>query len=226
MYSYVLFDLDGTLTDSKEGICKSVQYALHEMGIEEPDIDKLESYIGPPLEYSFAQYHKLSGEKVKEAIAAYRVRFRDVGILENKVYPGIPELLRHCTECGIVLALASSKPEVFVKRILEQFSLAPYFRVVVGSELDGTRGEKEEVVEEALRQLHEIKNEALTRENTAMVGDRKFDIQGAKLNGITGIGVGYGYAPEGELEAEGADLVAATVEDLERLLTGDSVHGA
>lgn len=221
MFSYLLFDLDGTLTDPKKGICTCVQYALHRMGIEEPDLDALEPYIGPPLLDSFMEFHGLSEEQALQAIAYYRERFRNTGIFENEVYPGTEQMLAACQNAGAFMAIASSKPGVFVQRILDHFHLASYFDVVVGSELDGTRGKKEEVVQEALRQLHELRGETLTRENTAMVGDRKFDLQGAKANGIVGVGVSFGYAPQGELEAEGADYIADTMRQLQRYLTDE-----
>lgn len=219
MFSYILFDLDGTLTDPKKGICTCVQYALHKMGTEEPDLDKLEPYIGPPLLDSFMEFHGMTEEQGLLAIQYYRERFKDTGIFENERYPGAEQMLAACKATGAALAIASSKPGVFVRRILEHFHIATYFDVVVGSELDGTRGRKEEVVEEALRQLHELRGEKLTRENTAMVGDRKFDIRGAKENGIVAVGVSFGYAPQGELEAEGADFIADTMEQLQDYLT-------
>lgn len=223
MYHYILFDLDGTLTDPKPGITRCVQYALHKFGIEEPDLDKLEPFIGPPLLDSFQEFYGFEEEKGQQAIVYYRERFRTVGLFENEVYPGIAQMLARLQEAGCHLAVASSKPEIFVKRILEHFRLSSYFEVVVGSELDGRRARKEEVVEEALRQL--LGEEALAQqslrpiEDVVMVGDRKFDIQGAKRFGIASIGVRYGYAGQGELEEAGADRIAATVEELEEALS-------
>ena len=223
MYHYILFDLDGTLTDPKPGITRCVQYALHKFGIEEPDLDKLEPFIGPPLLDSFQEFYGFEEEKGQQAIVYYRERFRTVGLFENEVYPGIAQMLARLQEAGCHLAVASSKPEIFVKRILEHFGLSSYFEVVVGSELDGRRARKEEVVEEALRQL--LGEEALAQqslrpiEDVVMVGDRKFDIPGAKRFGIVSIGVRYGYAGQGELEEAGADRIAATVEELEEALS-------
>ena len=139
MKKYLLFDLDGTLTDPKVGICTCVQYALKAMGIDEPDLDKLEPFIGPPLKDSFMNFYHMSEEQAEAAIAKYRERFADVGIFENKVYDGIPEMLKNLQANGMELAVASSKPEVFVERILEHFGIRKYFKAVVGSELDGTR---------------------------------------------------------------------------------------
>ena len=226
MFQYALFDLDGTLTDPKEGITKSVQFALNQQGIEEPDLDKLEPFIGPPLKDSFMKFYGLTDEQALNAIADYRKRFAPTGIFENEVYPGVPEMLGQLKAAGVKLAVASSKPEVFVNRILEHFDLAEYFDVVVGSNLDGTRSEKEEVVEEALRQLASHgkteKNVAeaveINKITCAMVGDRKFDVQGAREHGLTAVAVAYGYASEGELEAEGPDYIAETVKQLEQFL--------
>ena len=215
-FQYLLFDLDGTLTDPKLGITSSVQYALHKMGIDEPDLDKLEPFIGPPLMDSFIEFYGMSEEQANQAITAYRERFGTIGLFENEVYPGIPRMLAKLHQAGKRLAIASSKPTVYVTRILEHFELKQYFDVIVGSELDGTRSRKEEVVEEALRQL--IQGEKMDSDTSVMIGDRKFDIMGAKAYGLTGVGVSFGYAKEGELEEAGADYIVDTVEQLEALL--------
>lgn len=223
MYHYILFDLDGTLTDPKPGITGCVQYALHQFGIEEPDADKLEPFIGPPLLDSFQEFYGFDEEKGQQAIAYYRERFSVVGLFENEVYPGIPQMLTRLQQAGCHLAVASSKPGVFVRRILEHFALLNYFEVIVGSELDGRRSRKEEVVEEALRQLTGGEMDEMNPENTAMVGDRKFDILGAKTYHIAAVGVSYGYAAKGELEEAGADRIAGTVEELERMLLSPAI---
>lgn len=215
-FQFILFDLDGTLTDPKVGITSCVQYALHKMGIEEPDLNKLEPFIGPPLLDSFEEFYGFTKEQAEQAITAYRERFSTIGLFENEVYPGIPAMLEHLQEQGKKLAIASSKPTVFVKRILEHFDMEKYFDVIVGSELNGALSRKEEVVEEALRQLHHGEKEAY--DTTVMVGDRKFDVFGAKEFGLTSIGVSFGYAAEGELAAAGADYIVDSVEQLECLL--------
>ena len=248
MFQYVLFDLDGTLKDPKEGITKSVQFALLQQGIHEKKLDKLESFIGPPLKYSFMEFYRMSEEEAVIAVGDYRKRFAPIGIFENKVYPGIPELLVKLKEAGIKLAVASSKPEPFVNRILEHFSLDRYFDVVVGSGLDGSLESKEEVVEEALHRLDELcrkdKSDVLHYEDDrdetdrdreagdmaacgrgAMIGDRKFDISGGKEFGLTAIGVAWGYADKGELEAAGADYIAKNVKQLERYLLDSGYSG-
>ena len=213
MYDYILFDLDGTLTDPKQGITGCVQYALHKMGIEEPDPDKLTPFIGPPLLDSFHEFYGFNEEQGWQATEYYRERFRVTGWCENEVYPGMDRLLADLKASGKKLAVASSKPQEFVEQILVHFELRPYFDVVVGSGMDGTRTKKEDVVEEALRQLMPEKYDAV-----AMVGDRKFDIEAAKTYHIGAVGVAYGYAAPGELDKAGADVIAETVEELGKIL--------
>ncbi|MCM1039331.1 MAG: HAD family hydrolase [Ruminococcus sp.] len=215
-FQYLLFDLDGTLTDPKLGITSCVQYALRKFGIDEPDLDKLEPFIGPPLSDSFREFYGFNEQQALEGVAAYRERFTDIGIFENEVYPGIGQMLAHLQKAGKKLAVASSKPTVYVKRILEHFGLEEYFDVVVGSELNNTRTKKEEVIEEALRQLYQGKKR--DNDRTVMIGDRKYDISGAKLSGLVSVGVSYGYALPGELEEAGADYIADTVSQLEKIL--------
>ncbi len=224
MMDYVLFDLDGTLTDPKEGITKSVQYALESFGIVEDNLDNLEPFIGPPLKDSFMEFYDFDEEKAEKAIVKYRERFADTGIFENRVYDGIPLLIRKLKGNRKKLAVASSKPQVFVERILEHFEIRQYFDVVVGSELDGTRVEKEEVVKEALRQLYGDNPEDLEdkKSRTVMVGDRKFDIAGAKTQGIGSVAVAYGYGKMDELRIAKADYTVRSVEELETLLLRDT----
>lgn len=227
MISKLLFDLDGTLTDPKEGICKSVQYALRAFGIEEPDIDKLEPFIGPPLVDSFMQFYGMTKERAAEAVVKYRERFSVRGWSENIVYEGIPHMLQSLRDAGYVLAVASSKPTVFVERILTHFGLRDAFSVVVGSELDGRRINKDEVILEALRQLFGMSDGVLPgsvsrggamQDELLMIGDRKFDVEGAHALGIRCVGVAYGYAQPGELEEAGADFLADSPDRLSELL--------
>ena len=220
MFEYILFDLDGTLTDPKLGITSSVQYALRALGIEEPSLDRLEPFIGPPLADSFREFYGLEGERLATAIDKYRERFATQGIFENEIYPGIPQMLADLKAKDKILAIASSKPTLFVEQILEHFEIRKYFDHVVGSNMDGTRGTKEEVVEETLRQMLTVEmTPAQKRDAVAMVGDRKFDIEGASVHGITSVGVLFGYAPEGELEEAGADYLVNSVKSLQVLLT-------
>lgn len=243
MLEYLLFDLDGTLTDSSEGITKSVQYGLHSIGIEVEDLNSLLCFIGPPLDYSLKEFYQVEGEKMKTAIAKYRERYEQIGKFENALYPGMAALLKDMKKNGRHLAVASSKPEHFVRQILKHFNIEQYFEVIVGSGLDGSLGTKAEVVEEALRQLFEKegaadgkggeemkqsrdarngkKKAALTeeqKEKTAIIGDRRFDIEGGKVHGIVTIGVEYGFAEKGELKEAKADYIVRTVEELHAFL--------
>ncbi len=216
MKKYLLFDLDGTLTNPRVGITTCVQYALKAFGIEEPELSKLEPFIGPPLRDSFMKFYGFSAEQAEEAVAKYRERFQDTGIFENEVYKGIPEMLRTLQSKGIFLAVASSKPQVFVERILEHFDLKKYFAVIVGSELDGSRENKDEVVQEALNRLFAYK--PIQRSQVYMIGDRSFDVEGARKQGIESVGVTYGFGSMEELKEAKADYIVRSVEELEKFL--------
>ena len=216
MYRYILFDLDGTLSDPKVGICTSFQYALSKMGIDEPDIDKLEPVIGPPLKDSFMGLYNLNEEEAEQAKTYYRERYSDVGKFENEIYPGIPELLRDLKKKGRVVALASSKLTPYCEEILEHFGIREYFDYVVGSLLDGSRDQKEDIINEAIREMFE--GEEPDYDEVVMIGDRKYDIEAALNVGITSIGVTYGYGSREELEEAGAGKIVNTVEGLRSLL--------
>lgn len=220
MKKYVLFDLDGTLTDPGEGITTCVQYALESFGIGEPDLKKLEPFIGPPLKNSFMQFYQMDEEQAEAAVAKYRERFQDKGIFENRLYEGIPDMLDTLQSKGMHLAVASSKPTVFVERILKHFEIDRYFEVVVGSELDGTRVEKEEVLLETLNRLFHYK--PVRRDQVVMVGDRKFDVEGAQAHRIESVAVSYGYGSIEELKEAGADQIADSVAKLQELLLRDA----
>lgn len=215
MYHYLLFDLDGTLTNPKEGITRCVQYALRHFGIEEPHLDKLEPFIGPPLIDSFMEYYGFTREQALKGVEKYRERFRDTGIFENQVLEGIPQMLKTLKEQGACLAVASSKPEEYVVRILEKFSLAPYFHQVVGASMDESRSAKEDVIREALRRLGVGERE---KPRVLMIGDRKHDAQGAKACGIDCLGVYIGFALPGELEEAKASYIAHSVEEMSAFL--------
>lgn len=216
MKNYLLFDLDGTLTDPKVGICTCVQYALASFGIEEPDIEKLTPFIGPPLKGSFMEFYHMDEEQAESAVAKYRERFQDKGLFENELYEGIPEMLEALNSRGMFLAVASSKPTVFVERILEHFHIKKYFKVIVGSELDGTRVNKDEVVEEALRRL--FGDKPVDKEKVYMIGDRRFDVEGARAMGVESVGVTYGYGDMEELREAKADYIVRSVEELRDFL--------
>jgi phosphoglycolate phosphatase len=209
----VLFDLDGTLTDPKVGITRSIQHALRKRGRPVPDADSLESFIGPPLEQSFRERFAMSPDDARQAVADYREYFADTGLFENAVYPGIPELLQSLRAGGVRLALATSKPTPFAERILAHFALAPHFSAVVGSFLDGRRVEKRELIAAALATL-----DGVDRERVAHVGDRRHDIEGARANGVVAIAVGWGYGSRDELLAARPSALAESVGALGRLL--------
>ncbi|BDE94770.1 HAD hydrolase-like protein [Raoultibacter timonensis] len=212
-YEYVLLDLDGTLTDPEEGITKSIRYALASFGIEECDRSKLRSFIGPPLKSSFQDFYGMSDENADLAIARYRERFADKGLYENTVYPGVEKLLASLKEAGISVALATSKPTVYALRILEHFDLDGYFDFALGSELDGTRTAKADVVAGVVAHFAET-----DRAKFVMVGDRSHDMVGARSNGIDSIGVLYGYGSREELVESKATYIAESIDGLSRLL--------
>ena len=196
MYKVILFDLDGTLTESGEGITKSVQYALEKLGQPEPDLKKLEVFVGPPLLQQFMKYAGLDEETAVRAVEYYRERYTDIGIFENQVYPGVEDMLDKLRGKGYILAVASSKPERFVKKVLDHFDLTKYFHEIVGSEMNGGRISKADVIEEALDRLHMGDH----RDQVIMVGDKEHDVFGARKAGLKCLAVSYGYGSEEELK--------------------------
>ncbi|MBK5429809.1 MULTISPECIES: HAD family hydrolase [Bacillus] len=209
MYTTFLFDLDGTLTDPKEGIINSALYALNKMGIEEGNISELDSFIGPPIQQSFVDRYNMNEIEVERAVFYFREYLKRSGLLENKVYDGIPILLQELKDAGNRLFVATSKPTVFAKQVIEHFQLTSFFEEIVGSNLDGTRIKKEEIIAHILQQ-----NEGLNKEEVVMIGDRKHDIIGANHNGIASIGVLYGYGSENELIEVSATHIAKDIEEL------------
>lgn len=217
MYRYLLFDLDGTLTDSQEGITKSVDYALRTVaGIRTADRSALTPYIGPPLVDGFMENHHLNHETAVRCKDAYRSRYEKVGLFENRVYDGIPEALARLQAAGCKLALATSKPEVFAVRILEHFDLSRYFTILCGATMDGRISQKEEVVEETLRRLGNP-----SPAETIMIGDRRHDVLGAKRHGLRCLGVLFGFGSEEELRDAGAYALAATPQAMAEWLLED-----
>ncbi|NLH82271.1 MAG: HAD hydrolase-like protein [Phyllobacteriaceae bacterium] len=208
----VLFDLDGTLTDPKVGITVSIRHAMAELGRPlGPEVD-LDWCIGPPLIDAFARL--LDGDRTlaEAGVAAYRARYGTVGLYENEVYPGIPDLLAALVADGRRVVLATSKPRVFAARILEHFGLDRAFAAVHGSELDGTRVHKTDLVP----WIRDV--EAIDPATAVMIGDREHDVVGARAAGIATIGVAWGYGADGELAAAGAERVVDRVADLADLL--------
>jgi phosphoglycolate phosphatase len=200
----ILFDLDGTLTESGPGIISSVRYALATMGGPVLDDEQVRLFIGPPLLDSFRDVCGFDPAEVDVAIAAYREYYATDGQYENSVYDGIPELLTSLREAGRTLAVATSKAEVFAASILDHFALTEFFTTVVGSELDGRRTAKSEIITEALTRLDRPPS------GTVMIGDRSHDVRGAVAVGVGSIGVLWGYGDDLELTAAGADSLAAT----------------
>lgn len=208
-YDVVLFDLDGTLTDSKVGITKSVQYALSKFNIREDNLDNLESFIGPPLSESFQKHYGFEPSQAQDAVDFYREYFSTSGMYENVVYPGIPDLLADLKSKRKELIVATSKPTVFANQILNTFNLYQYFTTVVGSHLDGTRTSKTEIIAHALSTLGKPKENS-----SVMVGDREHDIIGAQGNAIDSIAVTYGYGSLFELQRANPTHLAHAVEDI------------
>ena len=210
---YIFMDLDGTITDSAEGILNCFEYALNHFGIEVENKADLEQFIGPPLKRSFMEGFGFEEDKANEAVTKYRERFKAIGMYENKVYEGMEQALQILKEAGKVLIVATSKPEHLAKQILAHFKLDVYFDDICGSCDDSNRNEKDEVIRYALEK-HNITNP----EDVLMVGDRKFDVIGAAKCGLSCMGVLYGFGDRGELESAGAAYIAETVEDMARII--------
>lgn len=208
----LIFDLDGTITASGEGITKCVQYALEKLKRKElaQDLKKLEVFVGPPLFEQFMAYAGFSEEEAEKAVEYYRERYLPIGIFENKPYEGMEELLRKLKEKGYFLAVASSKPDSMVKIILNHFSLAPYFQIIKGSNINKPKMTKAEVIEEVLNEL----GISQKKEQAVMIGDRHYDVLGAKTAGISCIGVTYGYGNFQELQQAGAIKIVDSVKEL------------
>jgi len=209
MYKYILFDLDGTISDSSEGITKGIQVALEYMGIDVPDRKELRKFIGPPLDYSFKNFMGFDDEQSKLATEKYREYYSKGGMFENVAYDGIEELLKRIKASGRKIAVTTSKPEVFSVQILEKFGLAEYFDIIAGASLTEKRGLKHEVIAYALEQFG---NPDLSE--VVLVGDTRFDAEGANKIGIDCIGVLYGFGTREELEKEGVIRIAQNVEDI------------
>lgn len=214
-YQTILFDLDGTLTDSAPGILNSVRHACRKLGMEIPGEGTLRRFLGPPLPSSFRDYLHLNEQDTARAVEAFREYYPDKGIFENEVYPGIPALLADLKAAGKTVVMATSKPEVFAKRIMQHFSLECYFDAICGASMDESRADKGEVIAYALRTAG-----ITDLDHVVMVGDREHDVKGAARNGLPCIGAVYGYGTAEELTAAGAVALADTVEALRPLLLG------
>lgn len=212
-YRYILFDLDGTLTDPKVGITRSIDYALGYYGIETKDLDSLCRFIGPPLIRTFENEYGFSETKAAEAVEKYREYYNEKGIYENILYQGIENMLKTLKEQDKKILLATSKPLKFAKLILEYFNIIQYFDFLSGSEMDGGRIDKCDVIRYAIDEYN-----ISELSDVIMIGDRKYDIEGAKIIGIDSAGVLYGYGSLDELSDAGADYILENVEDICTLL--------
>lgn len=214
----VLLDLDGTLTDPGEGILRCIRHAFTALGESCPSDAQLERHIGPPLHLGFAALLGPDSAKVARAVALYRERFSETGIFENKVYPGIPAALKSLKALGAELIVATSKPTVFAERIVAHFGLADDVMAVFGSELDGTRSDKAELI------AHVLKHRSILPNDACMVGDREHDIRGAKANGVSAVGVLWGYGLRQELVEAGAAAICEKPEQLPAILSPANGH--
>ena len=211
--TYILFDLDGTISDPKDGITKSVQYSLKAFGMSIENTDALTPFIGPPLRESYKRYYGFSNEEAEKAVAKYREYFSEKGIFENTIYEGMDILLKTLRDTGKVLMVATSKPTIYAEKILKHFDIDQYFDFVSGSELDGRRSKKSELIKYALDNMN------ITQIGKAiMIGDREHDIIGAKEVCMDSIGVLYGYGDLRELTSAGATFISESVSNLLELL--------
>lgn len=208
-YKVLLFDLDGTITDSAEGILNSIRYALNKQQLPMLTDDELQSFIGPPLREQFCVKCNLADEEGTKMVELYREYYQKKGILENRVYDGIIPMLEELQKTGYRLAIATAKPEKYAKIIAEHFGFAKYFECIVGACMDGSRTDKHAVIEYALEQLS-----VLDRTTVVMVGDRSHDMIGAQKSGIHSLGVLYGYGSEKELMEAGAEKIVSTPEQI------------
>ena len=213
MFDIIFFDLDGTLTNPKKGITTCVQYALESFGIKEPDNDKLTPFIGPPLKESFMGIYGMNDADADRAVEKYRERFSTVGLYENEMFIGIPEMLQGLSEAGKKMAVVTAKPYVYAVEILKHFAILKYLDEVFGPSFDELHIGKSIIVERA---VNHYGKENISR--MVMVGDRKMDIEGAKDNGIASVGVRFGFAEKNELESAGADYIADNVGELSEIL--------
>lgn len=219
MLKYVLFDLDGTLTESGPGIMNAAKIALNHFGIEENNVENLHKFVGPPLTESFGQRYGMNEADTQEAIAVFRKYYNVTGIYENSVFEGVQEMLQQLKSNGLLLSIASSKPRPMIDIVVDHFDIRKYFDVIVGCELDGTRSQKKEVVDEVIRLFGELSGDGAVLEHSIMVGDRMYDVNGARECGLECIGVTYGYGTRQELQEAGAAYIVDSVNELgEKLL--------
>ena len=210
---YILFDLDGTITNSAEGIINSVKYALQKSEWKEPSLKVLHRFIGPPLVDAFMDYCGMDKAEAEKAVAYYRERYKDIGLFESNVYDGIEEVFKALKSANKTIILATAKPLVFAKRIIEHFGLDKYFDDMVGAEIGGTLIHKHQIIDEVIKRFN-----ITDRTSAIMIGDREQDISGAKMFSLDSIGVKYGFAEPNELEDAGATYIAETPQDILKIL--------
>ena len=211
MIDCLLFDFDGTLFDTVEGITKSVQYAVNKLGLS-PELESLRCFAGPPLVDMFMEHFGFDRDTAVQATADFRERYKPIGLYECRVFPGIPEMLARLRDAGYQLGVATSKPQVLAGELLEREGMLSLFDVLVGSSPDRNNDSKADVLRRAMEALD------VSASETVLIGDTKYDVLGAKQCGVPCIGVGWGYAAEGELEAAGADFIVPDIPALEALL--------
>lgn len=217
MREYILFDLDGTLTDPKEGITKAVRYVLNHYGIQVEDLDSLCPFIGPPLTDSFERFYHFSPEQARESELVYREYYLDTGWKENREFQGMKEMLGRLRAAGRKLLVATSKPEGIARQVLEYFGMDGCFDLIGGADLDGKRVKKGDVIRYVLERAG-VGTDQASIARTIMVGDREHDVLGAAELGMDCVGVLYGYGSREEFQACRAFAVVETVEELEGFL--------
>lgn len=215
MYNLALFDMDGTLVDSKEGIYNSIVYALDFFNIDVKEINSLKAFLGPPLRDMFNKLFGFEGEQLELVVAKYREYLSDKGLYEGKLYPGIAEMLAKLHKSGVKMAVATSKATVFAEKMMEHYNIAKYFDLIIGCELDGRRSEKPEIITCILDKL-----DVERKTKPIMIGDRKFDILGAKAHGMSSIGCLWGYGDEAELTGAGATYLLKSPNEIADLILG------
>lgn len=213
MFDCILFDFDGTVFDTVEGITKSVRYALNKVGLD-AELESLRCFAGPPLADKFMEVYGFDRAAAEQAVRDYRERYRPIGMNECCVFPGIKDLLEKLRAAGKTVGIATSKPQELAEELLRRENMLGLFQVICGSLPDGNDSAKWQVVQRAMELCGAVK------ENTILVGDTKYDVAGAHKVGIACVGVRYGYAAEGELEAAGADAIVEDLPELERFLLG------
>lgn len=214
LYKYILFDFDGTVFDTVEGITKSAQYALSKFGID-AELDFLRQFAGPPLVDKFMEVYGFSREQGEQATAYFKERYQPIGLYECRIFPGMKEMLSRLKAAGLVLGIATSKPQHLAEKLLEIEGMTDIFDVICGSGLNGNNDSKESVLRRAMETL------GADKEHSVLIGDTKYDVIGAKAVGIDCVGVRFGYAAEGELEQAGAKYIVEDMAELEKLLMGE-----